>query len=335
MAYRSYQPDRRTKRRRWLLIALTVVAVVSAIAFLVSRQTEQRGTVEFFAAAGEVSLLHGESADLLTDTLTQIGPDLSRPEVIRRLDDMVAITEEAEALLDITVPAPVAQPYGSLAAASTAWAEGALEVRRVILGIMDGEIPVGAESELRSALELLRVGDLGYGQFRNAIASLPPEIDAPPFDSVVYVVPDPANPLLYDAQNLTLRILSSYNLSARVDIGVVGMVDPAPTGERGGIPVVPFAESVAINAVVSNAGNESVPSVEVRLDVLDVDTGEVVTLEQVSSELASGGSTTVSFADLALTPGGLYQATVSVTIEGDNRPDNNAWSMTFIWNAES
>jgi hypothetical protein len=335
MAYRSYQPDRRTKRRRWLLIALTVVAVVSAIAFLVSRQTEQRGTVGFFAAAGEVSLLHGESADLLTDTLTQIGPDLSRPEVIRRLDDMVAITEEAEALLDVTVPAPVAQPYGSLAAASAAWAEGVLEVRRVILGIMDGEIPIGAESELRSTLELLRVGDLGYVQFRNAIGALAPEINAPPFESVVYIVPDPTNPLLYDAQNLTLRILASYNLSARVDIGVVGMVDPAPTGERGGIPVVPFSESIAVNAVVSNTGNEAVSAVAVRLDVLHVDTGEVVTLERVSSEIASGGSTTVSFADLALTPGGLYQATVSVTIEGDNRPDNDAWSMTFIWNAES
>lgn len=335
MAYRSYQPDRRTKRRRWLLIALTVAAVVSSIAFLVSRQTEQRGTVEFFAAAGEVSLLHGESADLFADTLSQIGPDLSRPEVIRRLDDMVAITEEAEALLDSAVPVPVSRPYGSLAAASTAWAEGVLEVRRVILGIMDGEIPVGAESELRSALELLRVGDIGYGQFRNAIESLPEEVDAPPFEPVAYIVPDPTNPLLYDAQNLTLRILSSYNLSARVDIGVVGMVDPAPTGDRGGIPVVPFSESIVVNAVVSNAGNEAVSSVAVRLDVLDVDTGEVVTLGRVSSEIAPGGSTTVSFDDLVITPGGLYQATVSVTIEGDNRPDNDAWSMTFIWNAES
>lgn len=335
MAYRSYQPDRRTKRRRWLLIALTVVVVISAIAFLVSRQTEQRGTVEFFAAAGEVSLLHDESADLLTGTLSQIGPDLSRPEVIRRLDEMVAITEEAEVLLDITVPVPVSRPYGSLATASTAWAEGVLEVRRVILGIMDGEIPVGAESELRSALELLRVGDIGYEQFRDAIDSLPPEVDAPPFESVTYIVPDPTNPLLYDAQNLTLRIQGSYNLSARVDIGVVGMMDPSPTGERGGIPVVPFSESIAINAVISNAGNEVVPSVSVRLDVLNVDTGEVVTVEQVSSEIASGGSTTVAFDDLAIAPGGLYQATVSVTIEGDNRPDNDAWSMTFIWNAES
>ena len=75
MAYRAYEPARRNRRRRWLLIVLTLVAVIAAIAFLVSRQTEQRGTVEFYAAADSSSMLHDSASDTLNAALERIGED--------------------------------------------------------------------------------------------------------------------------------------------------------------------------------------------------------------------------------------------------------------------
>jgi hypothetical protein len=51
--------------------------------------------------------------------------------------------------------------------------------------------------------------------------------------------------------------------------------------------------------------------------------------------LIAGSSTTVTFVDVEIVPGGLYQARVLVTIPEDIDPDNDMWEMTFIWRNES
>ena len=335
MAYRAYQPERRTRRRRWLLIALTLVIVVAGIAFLVSRQTEQRGTVEFLAAADEATQLTSEASEILSDTLGELGPMLSRQEVTRRLTEVTTRTADAEALLALDVPPSMGASYGALTASVSAWHRGAIETERVLLGIMDGEIVTGAETELERALDLMRVGDVGYALFREEIAALADDLEPPDFVVVTFVDPEPVDALMFDAQQLALRLAAAYNLAPRIDVGVVGMTDPDPIGDRGGIPVVPFSEEILLNAVVSNLGNEAADTVEVVLDLFSVDTEERLSERALVDGLEAGASTTVSFDDLAIEPGGLYQATVSVTIDGDNDPDNNVWSMTFVWNAES
>ena len=335
MSYRGYQPERRRRWRRWLLITLTFVVVVAVITYLVSRETEQRGTVEFFAAADEASSLHRQASDIFTDTLAQIGPLLTRQEVTRRLATVVDTAGQANDQLDLEVPNRVANAYGSISAASESWVRGVTDAQRVIVGIMDGEIVDAAEVQLQTAIDTLRVGDVGYEQFRAAVAGLPPELEAPAYDPVAYAAPDPSDPSLFDAQNLVLRIQAAYNLTPRLDLTVVGTTEPAPTGDRGGIPLVPFSDTIAINAVVSNVGNEDATAVVVRLEILDVDNGGTIVRDQSVDSLLAGASTSVSFAELEIQPGGLFQATVSVTIEGDADPDNDAWTMTFIWNAES
>ena len=145
MTYRAFQPERRRRRRRWPMIVLTLLLAVAAIAFLVSRDTEQRGTVEFFAAADEASTIHADAAAKLGSTLAQLGPALSRQEVTRRLEEVSAAASEADALLDIEVPPSVGNLYGHLTVASDSWASGSAEVERVILGMMDGDIVQGAD----------------------------------------------------------------------------------------------------------------------------------------------------------------------------------------------
>ena len=53
------------------------------------------------------------------------------------------------------------------------------------------------------------------------------------FGPVAYIDPT-ADPLMYDAQNLVLKIQAAYNLAPHRNVGVVGTTLPEPVGERGG-----------------------------------------------------------------------------------------------------
>ncbi len=333
MAYRAYRSDRRFRRRRWLLIVVSLIAIIAVIAFLVSRQTEQREAVEFFAAADESSALHSKASAELESALASIGI-IDRQDLTRRLQGVSDTAAEADALLDVEVPSMIGTSYGTMTTASGSWTEGTEGVNATITAIMDGVLVKGAQEQLQAALDQLRVGDAAYSLFLDSLSETPEDTDVPSFIPVIYINPD-AQALLYDSQTLVLRIQTSYVLSPHRDVGVSGATIPGPVAESGGIPVVPFSASLDVQAVVSNLGNEDEPSVEVNLEVFSIETDITVTDSQTVTDLTAGSSTTVTFSDVDITPGGLYQATVTVTIEDDIDPDNDSWKMTFIWRAES
>jgi len=316
------------------LIVVSLVSIVAVVAFLVSRQTEQRGAVEFFAAADESSDLHTNASTELESALASIGLS-DRQDLTRRLQSVTDTAAEADGLLDTDVPSSVGASYGTMATASASWTEGASDVNATIVAIMDGVLVEGAQRQLQTALDQLRVGDAAYTLFLDSLSAAPDDIDAPAFGSVRYINPDAQDPLLYDAQTLVLRITSSYVLSPHRDVAVSGTTIPEPVGESGGIPVVPFSETIDIQAVISNVGNEDEPSTAVSLEVFDIDTGAVVTDSQTVTDLAAESSTTVVFSNVDIAPGGLYQVKVTATIDEDIDPDNDGWEMTFIWRAES
>jgi hypothetical protein len=334
MAYRAYRSDRRFRKRRWLLIVVSLVAIISVIAFLVSRQTEQRGAVEFFASADESSAEHSAASVELESVLASIGV-ADRQDLTRRLQNVADTAADADALLDLDVPSPIGASYGTMTTASAAWKSGAEAVGTAITAIMDGALVEGAQEQLQSALDLLRVGDVSYSLFRSTLVELSEDVEIPSFSRVVYINPDAQDPLLYDAQTLVLRILSSYVLSPHHDVAVTGMTNPEPVGESGGILVVPFSESLDIQAVVSNVGNEDESSVDVELEMFDIDNGSILKESQTVTDLTAGSSTTVTFTDLAIAPGRVYQARVVGTVAEDIDLDNNVWEMTFIWRDES
>lgn len=333
MAYRAYRSDRRFRRRRWLMIVVSLVAIVGMIAYLVSRETEQRGAVEFFAAADESSDLHRRAAAELESALASIGA-IKRQDLARRLQNVADTSAEADSLLDVEVPSSIGTSYGTMATASSSWKDGAAGLNTTIMAIMDGDLVKGATKQLREALDLLRVGDGAFSLFLGTLEIVPEDVEVPAFIPVVYINPE-AQDLLYDAQTLVLRIQTSYDLSPRRDVGVTAMTDPQAVGESVGLPVVPFAPALDVQAVITNFGNLDESTVDVKLEIFNVDTGTTFTVSERVTDLAAGMSTTVTFVDVGVAPGGLYQVKVTVTIIDDIDPDNNVWDMTFIWRGES
>jgi hypothetical protein len=336
MAYPPYQSQRRSKPRRWLLIALSLTVVVVLIVFLASRQTDQRGTVEFFAAAQEAAMIEESAAQTFDQALASIGV-VSRQDLTQRLESIVDKTVEASGLITAVeqVPSDVGSEYGTMLTASTSWETGAEEADRVIIGIMDGEIVETAVAELQHALDLLGVGDTAYELYLSSVEEMPEVVEATSFPSVRFVDPDPDDPGRYNTTNLVLRIQSAYSLAPHHDASISGRTDPGAVGDRDGIPVVPFSDAIALIALITNEGNEPEAGVGVSLTVVNVDTGEVVSRSEVATQLDPGTSTTVRFDAMEIEPGGLYQANLTARINGDIDLTNNDWTMTFIWNAES
>jgi hypothetical protein len=200
---------------------------------------------------------------------------------------------------------------------------------------MDGEIVETAVPDLQRALNGLGVGDVAYERYQESLVMLPEIVEVLDFPSIRYIDPDPDDPLRFNATNLVLRIQAAYALLPHHDVAITGRTAPGAVGDRDGVPVVPFSDSISITALVTNDGNEDEEGIEIALDVVNVDTGDVVSRTDVVNELTGGTSTTVTFDDVEIEPGGLYRAVLTATISVDIQADNNEWDMTFIWNAES
>ena len=334
MTYRAYRPDRRFRRRRWLLIIVTLVAVVASIAFLVTRQTEQRGTVEFFAVAHEATEMHATAAVELESAIAAIGVT-QRQDLIARFQRISRLAADAHALLDVEVPLAVAASYGSLSTASVSWLSGVAEVERVVLALMNGGAADVATSDLSAAFDELRAGDSAYELFLGSLTEPVEDVDTSSFPPISFVNSSPSDPLLFDALNIVIRVSVSYELAPHHNVGVTGQLEPLPVSDRGGTPLVPFFETFGVIAVITNTGNEVAVDVAVVLEILNVDTNEVQTLNQVVAEIAGGSASSVSFADLSVVPGDLYQVKLVVTIAEDNDPEDNTWTMAFIRNEDA
>jgi hypothetical protein len=334
MTYRSYRPDRRFRRRRWLLIVLTFIAVIAVIAYLVSRETEQRGSVEFFAAADESASAHASNAMDLEAALASIGT-APRQDLTGRLERITAAAEEADAFLAVEVPSVVGAQYGFFSTASATWLSGVTKVEAALNSLMDGDPVDIATQELTAGLDDLRAGDAAYVLFLASIVDPIDGVDVPDFPAIAYIDPDPQDVLLYDPTDIVLAVLSSYELAPHHNVGVTGQLDPSPVGDRGGIPLIPFSDAVAVTGVVTNSGNELETAIVVELQILNADTGETEALTQTIESLEGGASSSVTFPDLSITPGSLYQVKLTVTIVDDNRPEDDTWDLRFIRNEES
>ncbi|MEZ5175124.1 MAG: hypothetical protein R2823_02825 [Acidimicrobiia bacterium] len=329
MTYRAYRPDRRAQRRRWLLIIVTLAAAIAAVAYLVTRQTEQRGAVEFFAVADQAADLHATAANELESAFKSIGAT-SRQDLLNRLERIVSTAVSADALLDVEVSQRIAQAYGSLSTASVSWVTGVTEVQRVLVGLMNGDPAAAATTALGAALDELRAGDAAYSLFLRSLDEPVDDVDTSGFGPISYIKAEPADPMLYSPVELILSVSSSYELAPHHNVGVTGQLDPEPVGAQGGVPVVPFSETLGVTAIVTNSGNEDEADVLVTLEIVNADSGASETATRTIDTIQGGASASVVFSDLQVESDSLYQIKITATIDGDSRPEDDTWDIRFI-----
>jgi hypothetical protein len=313
---------------------VTIAAIVASIAFLVTRQTDQRGTVEFFAAVDEASMLHEEASAELESALVAIG-GIPRQDLMNRLARITETARAADALLDIEVPNAVATSHGAVSTASAAWTAGVAEMERSITSIMDDTISEQSSAQMQKGIDLLRAGDIAYVLFLDSLEGPYEGVDLSQLGPITYINPEAQDPVLFSPLSLTIRVSVSYDLAPHYNVAVTGQLSPEPVGDRVGIPLIPYSETVDLTAIISNTGNEVEPSVVVELEVLNADADDRMTLAETISDLEGGGSSSVTFTDLDIEPGRLYQLKLTVTITEDSRPDDDIWKITFIRNEES
>jgi hypothetical protein len=331
MAYPSYAPVRRERRRRWLLAILIALIIVAIVVFAVRRRSDARGVADYLAVAQEVAADQAETANALETMLGTI-TDIQRPEVMRSLEALRVSSEEAaETLAGASVPTTAGEAHGYLVAAVSSWGSALGILDDAIILILDEPGEAGGTDRLRDSFDYLRIGDLAYTQFLEAADGLDDSIPVGDIEVVAFTGENRG--VEYDADILTLRLTSVYKLGELHDVSVTAITDPVPLGERNNAPVVPHSDRFIVQAVLANEGNE--PEQQVSVDLLLIPTNpdeRQVTVRQTVANLAPGQAKTLVFDTLELTPGGLYELVVTTGVDKDDDPENDAWRMVFYRN---
>ncbi|MBT8197090.1 MAG: hypothetical protein KJP12_02005 [Acidimicrobiia bacterium] len=314
-----------------MLIGIAIV--VGVIALAVRFRTETRDTAAYLTLAKEIADDEAQLSQSLASLLEDLAT-LDRPELMRRIELLSSSADELRGSLDdVVVTGTIAEVHGFLIVASTSW-------RDALAGLDDGvvavlESPDGTDGEvvLREVFELLEVGDRAYDGFEDAIGRLDPDLVTQTYPEVVFVGPGQSN--THSAEAVTRRLTASSGLADRYDVSVTATLDPAPVGDRNGVPVVPFGTTFVVNVVVANVGNLDAAEMGLDVSLLEVGGDEVVqSRSELLTDLGAGGATTVVVDDFTVDPGKLYEVTARVTLAEDTDPDNDVWSVLFLRNEE-
>jgi hypothetical protein len=331
MAYPSYTPVRRQRRRRWLLTLLVALIIIAIGVVAVRRRSDARGIADYLAVAQQVTTEQTETANDL-EALFLTVTDVERPEVMRRLEVLrVSLETAVETLAGTDVPLPAGEAHGYLVAAVGSWSSALDLLDDAIVLVLDGSAEAGGTELLEESFDFLRLGDLAYGQFLAAADGLDDEV--PVGDIEVVAFSSEERSIEYDAQIVTLRLTSVYKLGELHDIAVTAITDPEPLGERFNVPVVPHSEQFIVQAVVANQGNEPEHQVSVDLQLIPTDDSEErVTVKQTVANIEPGQARTLVFDTLELKPGGLYELVITAGVDKDEDPENDEWRMVFYQN---
>ena len=331
MAYPPLATSRRPRRRVTVVALLVVAVTIGLVALAVRFRTERRDAIDYLAAAKQLADDQVPMSGSLSDLLGSLD-DLERPDILGRVSGLDQEFQDLAALLDaVIVTAAMGEVNGFFVVAVSSWgaALGALDVAivEVLDGVDDGR---AGELMLAEAFADLRVGDRAYERFRAAVDELDPELRAPEFPDVAYVVGQ--QPLLYDAKVIANRLRATLRFEENRDVSVRATTDPEPLGSADGVPVVPDSESFAVQVVVTNEGNVAADLITVSFTLTQVGGEGFEERSEIVAMLDAGGATTVLFGDIMLEPGAGYRLRIAADIAHDDVPDNNVWELDFIRN---
>lgn len=329
-------PTFRRRRRRRTLVAVAVVGMISVLALAVAlARSDRQASREYLDAAFDVAAGTEDLAGGFIDLVTHLD-EMERPRVI---DDLELLVAESGVLVEELGRAE-APTGGDLYRADTfftiatkAWRDGLFGFSQAILILSEDALDDAGRAQLVSALGDLRLGDAAYQEFRAAI-NVTPEAGtlAEPFPPVLFVPADQVEEFTVDS--ITRKMLQAPGLGTITNLAIADIkLEPSPTGERNGIPVIPVSETLEAQATVSNRGTVPVDTISVTLTMVSNE-GETYEVTQGIERLEPGDLTLVTFGTLPVEGGRLYE--VAISLDGtDDDPTDDRVTFQFLRNEDA
>ncbi len=137
----------------------------------------------------------------------------------------------------------------------------------------------------------------------------------------------------FTVEAIVRQMLLAPGLGVIVNLGVADIrLDPSPTGERNGVPVVPVSETLTAEATISNRGTVPVDTIVVVLTMVSNE-AESYEESQGIERLEPGEKSTVTFENLPVQGGREYEVVFSLGGQDDDPTDDRV-SFRFIRNAD-
>lgn len=329
----SLSLNRRRHRRRRVLIGLGVVAVLLAVAYGVTRfQSTSALRRDFLDTSLQVASDEEDTAVRFVSTITQI-EDTERPLLVESLEFVEEkVNLAAGDLAAVDPPGMLATTAVYLDVAVSAWRDGVGLVKDSLLALAENDSDADSVTDLDRGFTQLRVGDVAYRRFLELLVDEGVDLEGRVFPEVSFVPEEQSG--AFTATDVVRRLLLSEVLGTFQDLAVSDVsLDPGPTGEEGGVPVVPFSEQLDATVTIANRGNVLVEGATVRVEVFSTE-GDFAFFEDTVDTLEPGQLTSLLFPDLPVRPGLLYQLTVLLP-DGDDDRTNDQLPIVFRRNEDT
>jgi hypothetical protein len=331
----TYTPAIRRRRRRRTILIISIVGIVSAVAYGVTRaQGEAEVTRAYLDVIYEVATGQASAAVSFSEMITEI-ESFTRPRMLQTLEDLEGRSDELVTLLaSANPPEDLDRADLWLQMATTSWRNGLSHARAGLIALASDPVDTdgtGATSLARGVVDL-RVGDRAYQGFMSEVADVDTTLLGGAFPTVTFV-PAESDPL-FEPVSLARRMFLTPGLTEVDDLAVADYrLDPAAVGESEGIPEVPIAASQSIEATIYNRGNTDRVEVVVSLQLVSSD-GEEYTASIEIDSIAGGAARTVLFSELPVKPDTFYQVLISIP-PGDDVDENDSVTFRFAVNEAS
>lgn len=258
--------------------------------------------------------------------------DFDRAALIKLLQQLEADTASLVDLLDEAEPPESLQEgHLFLRIATTTWRSALSDARTGLVALTDSPLDEEGLATLTRGLVDLRVGDSAYAGFLSSLAGIDTTLQGGDPAVVQFVPPDLEG--LFDAQELARRLFLTEGLGPVQNIAIADLrLDPASVGEQEGLPVLAVTPSQSADVTVSNRGNIPAASIEVQLSLISND-GTLFEARQEIAVLDGGELTTLTFSDLPVEPGTIYEV-IATSLFDDDQDEDDTVSMLFLVNAE-
>lgn len=329
----SLTPTARRRKRRRNLIVLTVFAIVVGVIYGVTRaQGEREVTRSYLDVAYEVSTREADAAATFANLVVSL-EEFSRTVFLSNLEDLETEADALASLLASADPPPdLLQAHQFLQIAAASWRSGMSTATAGLTVLSTNPLDEDAAADVDRGLIDLRVGDRAYVGFLSQVVDVDTALLGGDFPAAIYV--PSRDDALFDARELARRMFIAPGITPVDDLAIADLnLDPAPVGSSEGFPVVPISTSQSVTVAVSNRGNLGVTAITVSLQLLS-NTGDLYEAAQEIAGLEGGAKVSLTFSDLPVTPGSIYEVTVSIP-SGDDEPDNDSISFQFIVNADA